>query len=112
VPLSKWQIKPGFDKQNSEVGAVARYVGGDNVRFRYTLPEKVGGWKAEGGESISSVSRRLHPFRGNDGNKYLAIGTDKFLLIYYEDNFYDITPYRTSGFPLTIDEFKNSTLRS
>lgn len=109
MPLSKWQIKPGFDKQNSEVGAVARYVGGDNVRFRYTLPEKVGGWKAEGGESISSVSRRLHPFRGNDGNQYLAIGTDKFLLIYYEDNFYDITPYRTSGFPLTIDEFKNST---
>jgi len=109
MPLSKWQIKPGFDKQNSEVGAVARYVGGDNVRFRYSLPEKVGGWKAEGGESISSVSRRLHPFRGNDGNKYLAIGTDKFLLIYYEDNFYDITPYRSSGFPLTIDEFKNST---
>jgi len=109
VPLSKWQIKPGFDKQNSEVGAVARYVGGDNVRFRYTLPEKVGGWKAEGGESISSVSRKLHAFRGNDGNKYLAIGTDKFLLIYYEDNFYDITPYRSSGFPLTIDEFKNST---
>ena len=109
MPLSKWQIKPGFDKQNSEVGAVARYIGGDNVRFRYSLPEKVGGWKAEGGESISSVSRRLHPFRGNDGNKYLAIGTDKFLLIYYEDNFYDITPYRSSGFPLTIDEFKNST---
>lgn len=109
MPLSKWQIKPGFDKQNSEVGAVARYIGGDNVRFRYSLPEKVGGWKAEGGESISSVSRRLHPFRGNDGNKYLAIGTDKFLLIYYEDNFYDITPYRSSGFPATIDEFKNST---
>ena len=55
MPLSKWQIKPGYDKQNSEVGAVARYVGGDNVRFRYSLPEKVGGWKAEGGESISSV---------------------------------------------------------
>ena len=33
MPLSKWQIKPGFDKQNSEVGAVARYVGGDNVRL-------------------------------------------------------------------------------
>jgi len=109
VPLSKWQIKPGFDKQNSEVGAVARYVGGDNVRFRYSLPEKVGGWKAKGDESISSVSRKLHPFRGNDGNQYLAIGTDKFLLIYYEDNFYDITPFRTSGFPLTIDEFKSST---
>ena len=55
MPLSKWQIKPGYDKQNSEVGAVERYVGGDNVRFRYSLPEKVGGWKAEGGESISSV---------------------------------------------------------
>ena len=41
MPLSKWQIKPGFDKQNSEVGAVARYIGGDNVRFRYSLLEKI-----------------------------------------------------------------------
>ena len=109
MPLNTFQIKPGFDKQNSEAGAVARWVGGDNVRFRYGLSEKVGGWSALGSTTLNGVSRKLFPFRDNDGNKYLAIGMDKFLLIYFEDNFYDITPYRTSGYPATIDEFKNST---
>ncbi len=92
MPLNTFKIKPGFDKQNSEVGAVARWVGGDNIRFRYGLSEKVGGWSALGSTTLSGVSRKLFPFRGNDGNKYLAIGMDKFLLIYFEDNFYDITP--------------------
>tara|TARA_R110001592_G_scaffold3092_5_gene17282 strand:+ start:1219 stop:3183 length:1965 start_codon:yes stop_codon:yes gene_type:complete len=109
MPLNTFKIKPGFDKQNSEVGAVARWVGGDNIRFRYGLSEKVGGWSALGSTTLSGVSRKLFPFRGNDGNKYLAIGMDKFLLIYFEDNFYDITPYRTSGYPATIDEFALST---
>ena len=109
MPLNTFQIKPGFDKQNSEVGAVARWVSGDNIRFRYGLSEKVGGWSALGSTTLSGVSRKLFPFRDNDGNKYLAIGMDKFLLIYFEDNFYDITPYRTSGYPATIDEFSLST---
>ena len=31
-----------------------------------------------------------------DGNRYVAIGTDKFLLIYYEGQLYDITPLGTT----------------
>ena len=109
MPLNQFVVKPGYDKQNSEVGAVARWIDGNNVRFRYGLPEKVGGWAAKGSTTLNAVSRKLFPFRDNSGNKYLAIGMDKFLLIYFEGNFYDITPFRSSGYPPTIDEFKNST---
>ena len=109
MPLNQFVVKPGYDKQNSEVGAVARWIDGNNVRFRYGLPEKVGGWAAKGSTTLNAVSRKLFPFRDNSGNKYLAIGMDKFLLIYFEGNFYDITPFRSSGYPPTIDEFALST---
>ena len=42
MPLSKLQIAPGIDKQNTEYGAEGRWVDSDNVRFRYGLPEKIG----------------------------------------------------------------------
>ena len=45
MPLSKLQIAPGIDKQNTEYGAEGRWVDCDNVRFRYGLPEKIGGWE-------------------------------------------------------------------
>ena len=45
MPLSKLQIAPGIDKQNTEYGAEGRGVDCDNVRFRYGLPEKIGGWE-------------------------------------------------------------------
>ena len=35
----------GNNKQNTEYGAEGRWVDCDNVRFRYGLPEKIGGWE-------------------------------------------------------------------
>ena len=40
----KLSLKPGIDKQNTEYGAEGGWIDCDNVRFRYALPEKVGGW--------------------------------------------------------------------
>ena len=45
MPLTKLQIAPGIDKQNTEYGAEGRWVDGDNIRFRYSQPEKIGGWE-------------------------------------------------------------------
>jgi hypothetical protein len=42
--LQKIQFKPGFNKQATATGAEGQWVDGDNVRFRYGLPEKIGGW--------------------------------------------------------------------
>ena len=44
MPLTKLQIAPGIDKQNTEYGAEGKWVDSDNVRFRYGQPEKIGGW--------------------------------------------------------------------
>ena len=44
MTLVKVQVAPGIDKQNTEYGAEGRWIDCDNVRFRYGLPEKIGGW--------------------------------------------------------------------
>ena len=46
MPLAKYKIAPGFDKQSTPADAEGRWVDGDNVRFRYGEPEKIGGWSA------------------------------------------------------------------
>jgi len=101
MPLVQYGFKPGIDKQNTSVGAEQRWVDSDNVRFRYGLPEKVGGWNSLVTDSIAGVSRKLHAFVDLDGNRYVAIGTDKFLILYFEGQLFDITPVKAN---LTIND--------
>ena len=96
MPLVDFKLLPGIDKQQTQVGADRRWVDSDNVRFRYGLPEKVGGWSSLLTDTIVGVARAQHAFVDLDGNRYVAIGTDKFLLIYFEGTLYDITPLRTT----------------
>ena len=92
MALIDFKLLPGIDKQQTQVGAERRWVSSDNVRFRYGLPEKVGGWSSLLTDTIVGVARSQHSFVDLDGNRYVAIGTDKFLLIYFEGQLYDITP--------------------
>ena len=96
MALIDFKVLPGIDKQNTESGAEFRWVDSDNVRFRYNLPEKVGGWSSLVSDSIVGVARRQFAFVDLDGNRYVAIGTDKFLLIYFEGQLYDITPVKST----------------
>jgi len=96
MPLVDFKLLPGIDKQQTQVGAERRWVSCDNVRFRYGLPEKVGGWSSLLTDTIVGVARAQHSFVDLDGNRYVAIGTDKFLLIYFEGQLYDITPLDTT----------------
>ena len=77
-------------------------VDSNNVRFRYGLPEKVGGWSSLLSTTISGVARKTHAFVDLDGNRYVAIGTDKSLLIYFEGQLYDVTPIKTTLTSATI----------
>ena len=94
--LTKIKFAPGIDKQDTSVGAEGRWVDSDNVRFRYGLPEKVGGWSSLLTDTIVGVARKQHAFVDTDGNRYVAIGTDKFLLLYFEGQLFDITPLKTA----------------
>jgi len=102
MALLDFSFYPGIDKQNTSVGAEQRWVDCNNVRFRYMLPEKVGGWASLVTDTIVGVARREFAFVDLAGNRYVAIGTDKFLLIYFEGQLYDITPLKTTLSSATI----------
>jgi hypothetical protein len=100
---------PGIDKQDTTKGAERRFVDSNNVRFRYGLPEKVGGWSSLLPDKIVGVVRAQHPFTDLDGNRYVALGTDKFLLLYFEGQLFDITPIRSSLTSSTMATTNTST---
>jgi len=102
MALIDFKVLPGIDKQDTTAGAEFRWVDSDNVRFRYGLPEKVGGWSSLITDTIVGVARREFAFVDLVGNRYVAIGTDKFLLIYFEGQLYDITPLKATLSSATI----------
>jgi len=101
MPLTKVQIRPGFNKQATESEAMGQWTDGNFVRFRYGQPEKIGGWESlvSGNQAkLVGAARDQHVWSDLDGRKYSAIGTNKLLIIYYEGAFYDITPLQTDNF--------------
>jgi len=110
MALIDFKVLPGIDKQNTDSGAEFRWVDCDNVRFRYNLPEKVGGWSSLVTDTIVGVARREFAFVDLDGNRYVAIGTDKFLLIYFEGQLYDVTPLKATLTSATIATTNNSAV--
>jgi len=112
MALIDFKVLPGIDKQDTTSGAENRWVDCDNTRFRYGLPEKVGGWSSLVTDTIAGVARRQFAFVDLDGNRYIAIGTDKFLIIYFEGQLYDITPLKTTLSSCTIATVNNSAICS
>ena len=78
--LQKLNFKPGFNKMVTDSGGESQWVDGDNVRFRYGLPEKIGGWSqfpTRTSRTLPGAARAQHAFTSIAGEKYSAIGTSQ-----------------------------------
>jgi len=103
--LQKLGFIPGFNKQVTETGAEGQWYDGDNVRFRYGTPEKIGGWQQNGQSKLTGACRAIHHWDNNAGIKYSALGTNRILYVYSGGTYYDIHPIRTT---LTGADFTSS----
>ena len=90
--LQKLGFLPGFNKQVTSTGAESQWTGGENVRFRYGTPEKIGGWSQLGDSKLTGAARGLHHMVNKLGIKYSLIGTNRILYVYTGDVYYDIHP--------------------
>jgi hypothetical protein len=99
MALLRLFLKPGIDKQNTEYGAEGGWVDGDYVRFRYGLPEKMGGWTEFGNTLVNFVgsASEIFTWNGLDGVPYAALGTNRKVYAFYGGAWADITPIRASG---------------
>ena len=73
--LQKIQFLPGFNKQVTATGAEGQWIDGDNVRFRYNTPEKIGGWAQLGESKLTGASRKTHHIINKSGSKFLSFET-------------------------------------
>ena len=97
MPVTKLQFpKPGINQQDSAYGAQGGWISSDNVRFRYGVPEKIGGWQPASQSNIIGNATGIHNFTANDGTSLSAIGTNNKLYIMYNNSFYDVTPVATT----------------
>ena len=110
--LQKLNFKPGFNKMVTDSGGESQWVDGDFVRFRYGLPEKIGGWNqlSIAGETLPGVARAQHTWTSLNGERYAAIGTSQGLFLYYGEQFFDITPLDTAITGCTLTTVNGSNV--
>ena len=96
MPLSEVKIAPGINKQVTPTGAQGKWIDCDNVRFRYGYPEKIGGWEQTTTETLVGVTRAMHIWSDVLGRRFIALGTNKALFVYYDGAYYDISPLGTA----------------
>lgn len=104
-------LKPGVDKQNTEYGAEGGWIDSDYIRFRYGLPEKMGGWTQFGDTATYFVGLPSEIFAWNslNGSPYLVVGTSKKVYAYHGGTWADITPIRATQTGVTFDTTNGST---
>ena len=101
MPLASIKFAPGFDKQSTSYGAEGKWIDGENIRFRYGQPEKIGGWTKLTSEKLIGSVRDQFAWSSLSGVRHLALGTDKKLYLYVEGAISDITPIRATQDNLT-----------
>ena len=99
--LNKVQFRPGIDKENTEYGAEGGWVDCDKVRFRFGLPQKIGGWLRIASTAMVGAVRGIKAWFDLNGTRYIGLGTNKKVYIYTGGNLSDVTPIRQSNTSLT-----------
>jgi hypothetical protein len=93
MPLKKIGFAPGFNKQATATEA-ERSV--DRWRLTYVLGMECLKRLVVGNKyktnTLVGAARAQHSWVDLDGRKYAAIGTNRLLVIYYDNTFYDVTP--------------------
>jgi hypothetical protein len=110
MALLRLFLKPGIDKQNTQYGAEGGWIDSDFVRFRYGLPEKIGGWtNFNNAETyFLGYTSKVLSWTALDGAPYAIIGTNKKIYVFYGGAWFDITPIRlTAG--VTFDTTDGAT---
>ena len=96
MPFTKIAPKAGLFTDGTRYSAQGTWYDSDKVRFRKGFAEKIGGWVKYVLGTYLGTARKLHDWVTDSGDKYVGVGTNLKLYVNLGDNYYDITPTRTT----------------
>jgi hypothetical protein len=96
MPLTKLQFRPGINREITSYSNEGGWYDCDMVRFRYGVPEKIGGWQQDSSATFLGTCRALHTYVSLAGDVSTGVGTNLKYYIYLGGTFNDITPLRST----------------
>ena len=92
--LKSLTLKPGVNRESTRYAAEGTWFETDKVRFRFGLPEKIGGWQRLSPNTYLGVARSLTNWATLSGQNLLAVGTNLKYYIERGGAYGDVTPIR------------------
>lgn len=96
MSLIKLQFKPGIVHDISTYTNSGGWYDCNLMRFRFGLPQTLGGWAKYSLSPYYGIVRSFHNWLSLRGNNYLFVGTNEKTYVEEGGAFYDITPLRST----------------
>jgi len=109
MPYSKYNFRPGINKEGTDYSNEGGWFDSNLIRFRKGLPEKIGGWVKEISSTFLGTGRALLAWVSLDSTKWLGLGTTWKYYVSDGNSYNDITPIRatTSAGDVTFAKVAN-----
>ena len=96
MPLQKLQFKPGVNRETTSYTNEGGWFDSEKIRFRFGLPEKIGGWIKTTSNTFLGTCRALHNWISLDGTLRTGVGTHLKYYLKEGTGFNDVTPLRVT----------------
>ncbi len=98
MPLSKLEFKPGINREITTYSNEGGYYAGDKIRFRWGMPQKIGGWQniTTATNSYKGVSRILWDYTTSLNQQLMGVATNQKVYVESGGFYNDITPKAAS----------------
>jgi hypothetical protein len=97
--IKKLTFRPGVNRENTRYSAEGTWYETNKVRFRFGLPEKIGGWQRLSSNTYLGVARSMTNWVTLGGQNLLALGTNLKYYIERGGAYFDVTPIRYASAP-------------
>lgn len=94
MPLKKLPFKPGVNRENTRYTTEGGWYECDKVRFRQSMPEKIGGWVQASSFNFLGTCRAIFSWVTLGGQGLRGVGTHLKYYIEKGGEYFDITPIR------------------
>jgi hypothetical protein len=94
MALQNIQLRAGVVRETTSYSNEGGWFDVDKVRFRYGVPEKIGGWEKYSGQRFDGACRSMHIWVALDGSDYVGLGTNLKFYIEKGGTLNNVTPIR------------------